>query len=138
MTLSVFTTKLAVYSLARGFPGTEMLIWIGAVMAVFPIFFALIENDLRRTLAYSLNSQLGFMVVGVGIGTSLSLNGTAAHAFSSVLYQGLLFMSMGAVLYRTGTTKATDLGGLYRYMPLTMVFCLVGARCVSACPLTHG
>ncbi len=138
VTLSVFTTKLAVYSLARGFPGTEMLIWIGAVMAVFPIFFALIENDLRRTLAYSLNSQLGFMVVGVGIGTSLSLNGTAAHAFSSVLYQGLLFMSMGAVLYRTGTTKATDLGGLYRYMPLTMVFCLVGALSISAFPLTNG
>ena len=138
VTLSIFTTKLAVYVLARGFPGTEMLIWIGAVMAVFPIFFALIENDLRRTLAYSLNSQLGFMVVGVGIGSALSLNGTAAHAFNSVLYQGLLFMCMGAVLHRTGTTKATELGGLYRYMPITMVFCLVGALAISAFPLTNG
>ena len=97
--LSAFTTKLAVYALARGFPGTEILIPIGALMAAFPIFFAVIENDLRRVLAYSLNNQLGFMVVGVGIGTELSLNGTAAHAFSHILYKALLFMSMGAVSY---------------------------------------
>jgi len=99
--LSAFTTKLAIYALARGFPGTDMLIWIGAAMAIFPIFYAIIESDLRRVLAYSLNHQLGFMVVGIGIGTELSLNGTTAHAFASVLYKGLLFMSMGAVLYRT-------------------------------------
>ena len=94
-----------------------MLIWIGAVMAIFPIFYAMIENDLRRVLAYGLNNQLGFMVVGVGIGTELALNGTAAHAFAHILYKGLLFMSMGAVLYRTGTVKASELGGLYKYMP---------------------
>ncbi|MGA0315824.1 MAG: proton-conducting transporter membrane subunit, partial [Alphaproteobacteria bacterium] len=86
--LSAFTTKLAIYGLARGFPGTEMLIWIGAVMAIFPIFYAMIENDLRRVLAYGLNNQLGFMVVGVGIGTELALNGTAAHAFAHILYKG--------------------------------------------------
>ncbi|NIN38482.1 MAG: Na(+)/H(+) antiporter subunit D, partial [Gammaproteobacteria bacterium] len=101
--LSAFTTKLAVYALARGFAGTEALIWIGATMTAFPIFYAVIENDLRRVLAYSLNNQLGFMVVGIGIGTELALNGTAAHAFSHILYKALLFMSMGAVLYRVGT-----------------------------------
>ena len=74
VTLSAFTTKMAVYCLARAFPGTEMLIYIGAVMTLFPIFFAEIENDLRRVLAYSLNNQLGFMVVGVGVGTELALN----------------------------------------------------------------
>ena len=112
--LSAFTTKMAVYALARGFPGTEILIYIGAVMTLFPIFFAEIENDLRRVLAYSLNNQLGFMVVGVGIGTPMAINGTAAHAFCHILYKALLFMSVGAVLYRTGTSKASELGGLYK------------------------
>lgn len=136
--LSAFTTKLAVYALARGFAGTEALIWIGAVMAAFPMFYAVIENDLRRVLAYSLNSQLGFMVVGIGIGTELALNGTASHALSSVLYKGLLFMSMGAVLYRVGTANGTDLGGLYKSMPWTAGFCVVGAASIAAFPLFTG
>jgi len=136
--LSIFTTKMAVYALARGYAGTEILVYIGAVMALFPILFAIIENDLRRVLAYSLNSQLGFMVVGVGIGTELALNGTVAHAFSSVLYKSLLFMSVGAVLYRTGTSKASELGGLYRTMPVTMVCCVIGAMSVAAFPLFSG
>jgi multicomponent Na+:H+ antiporter subunit D len=136
--LSAFTTKLAIYALARGFPGTDMLIWIGATMAAFPIFYAVIENDLRRVLAYSLNSQLGFMVVGIGIGTPLALNGTVAHAFTSVLYQALLFMSMGAVLYRVGTVKGSELGGLYKSMPMTTGFCIVGAASISAFPLFAG
>jgi multicomponent Na+:H+ antiporter subunit D len=136
--LSAFTTKLAIYALARGFAGTEMLIYIGAVMTLFPIFFAEIENDLRRVLAYSLNNQLGFMVVGIGVGTEMALNGTAAHAFAHILYKALLFMSVGAVLYRTGTSKASELGGLYRTMPRTAFFCLVGAASISAFPLFSG
>ena len=138
VTLSAFTTKMAVYCLARSYPGTEMLIYIGAIMTLFPIFFAEIENDLRRVLAYSLNNQLGFMVVGIGVGTELALNGTAAHAFAHILYKALLFMSVGAVLYRTGTSKASELGGLYRTMPYTMIFCVVGAASISAFPLFSG
>ncbi|MEM7440386.1 MAG: Na(+)/H(+) antiporter subunit D [Pseudomonadota bacterium] len=136
--LSAFTTKLAVYALARSFPGTELLIYIGAIMTLFPIFYAVIENDLRRVLAYSLNNQLGFMVVGVGVGTELALNGTAAHAFAHILYKALLFMSVGAVLFRTGTAKGSELGGLYKTMPLTMIFCVVGAASISAFPLFSG
>ncbi len=136
--LSAFTTKLAVYALARGFAGTEILIYIGAIMTLFPIFFAEIENDLRRVLAYSLNNQLGFMVVGIGIGTEMALNGTASHAFAHILYKALLFMSVGAVLFRTGTSKASELGGLYRTMPRTAMFCLVGAASISAFPLFSG
>jgi multicomponent Na+:H+ antiporter subunit D len=136
--LSAFTTKLAVYSLARGYAGTEVLILIGTIMAAFPIFYAVIENDLRRVLAYSLNNQLGFMVVGIGIGTELSINGTAAHAFSHILYKGLLFMSMGAVLYRTGTVKGSELGGLHKSMPWTTGFCIIGAASISAFPLFSG
>ena len=136
--LSAFTTKLAVYALARGFPGTDMLIWIGATMTAFPIFYAVIENDLRRVLAYSLNNQLGFMVCGIGIGTEMALNGTAAHAFAHILYKALLFMSMGAVLFRTDTIKGSELGGLYKSMPWTTAFCIVGAASISAFPLTSG
>ena len=136
--LSAFTTKLAIYALARGFAGTEILIPIGAAMTAFPIFYAVIENDLRRVLSYSLNNQLGFMVVGIGIGSELALNGTAAHAFSHILYKALLFMSMGAVLYRTGTAKGSELGGLYRTMPWTAGFCMVGAASISAFPLFSG
>ena len=136
--LSAFTTKCAVYALARGFPGTELLIYVGAAMTAFPIFYAVIENDLRRVLAYSLNNQLGFMVCGVGIGSTLALNGAAAHAFAHILYKALLFMSMGAVLYRVGTVKGSELGGLYKSMPLTAAFCIVGAASISAFPLFSG
>jgi multicomponent Na+:H+ antiporter subunit D len=133
--LSAFTTKLGVYALARGFAGTEMLIWIGTAMAVFPIFYAVIENDLRRVLAYSMNNQLGFMVVGVGLGTEMGLNGAVAHAFADILFKGLLFMSMGAVLLRAGSVRGTDLGGLYKSMPWTAGFCVVGAASISGLPL---
>jgi len=136
--LSAFTTKLGIYALARGFPGTEMLIWVGTVMTAFPIFYAVIENDLRRVLAYSVNNQLGFMVVGIGLGTDLAVNGAVAHAFADILFKALLFMSMGAVLLRTGTVKGTDLGGLYKSMPWTAGFCMVGAASISAFPLFSG
>ncbi len=136
--LSSFTTKVAVYALARGYAGTEILVPIGATMTAFPIFYAVIENDLRRVLAYSLNNQLGFMVVGIGIGTDLALNGAVAHAFADVLFKGLLFMSMGAVLFRVGTVKGSELGGLYKSMPWTTGFCVVGAASISAFPLFSG
>jgi multicomponent Na+:H+ antiporter subunit D len=136
--LSAFTTKTAVYALARLFPGTEALIWIGVAMAAFPIFYAVIENDLRKVLAYSLINQVGFMVVGIGIGTELAINGACAHAFNDILFKGLLFMSMGAVMYRTGKINATDLGGLYKSMPWTALFCCVGAASISAFPLFSG
>jgi len=136
--LSAFTTKTAIYALARGFPGTELLIYIGAVMTCFPIFYAVIENDLRRVLAYSMINQLGFMVCGIGIGTALSINGAVAHAFTDVIFKGLLFMSMGAVLHMTGRINGSDLGGLYKTMPKTTLLCIIGAASISAFPLFSG
>lgn len=136
--LSAFTTKLAIYALLRGFPGLDLLIWIGAAMTALPVFFAVIENDLRRVLSFSLNNQLGFMVVAAGIGTPLAINGGVAHAFVHIIYKALLFMSMGSVMYHTGTTKATELGGLYRHLPFTMVCCIIGALSISAAPLFSG
>ncbi|MBE9397664.1 Na(+)/H(+) antiporter subunit D [Pontibacterium sp. N1Y112] len=136
--LASFTTKVAVYAFARGFPGEEILVWIGVTMACFPIFFAVIENDLRRVLAYSLINQIGFMIVGIGIGTALALNGAVAHAFNDVIFKGLLMMTMGSVLHMTGKINGSELGGLYKSMPKTTVLCIVGAASISAFPLFSG
>jgi len=136
--LSAFTTKVAVYALARSFAGTEILIYIGTLMTMFPLFYAVIENDLRRVLTYSMINQIGFMVVGIGLGGALALNGAVSHAFNDVIFKALLMMSMGAVLFRTGTIKASELGGLYKTMPWTAGFCIVGAASISAFPLFSG
>ena len=136
--LASFTTKVAVYAFARGFPGEEILVWIGVTMACFPIFFAVIENDLRRVLAYSLINQIGFMIVGIGIGTAIALNGAVAHAFNDVIFKGLLMMTMGAVLHMTGKINGSELGGLYKSMPKTTILCIVGAASISAFPLFSG
>jgi multicomponent Na+:H+ antiporter subunit D len=136
--LSAFTTKAAVYVLLRGFPGTELLIYIGLFMVFYGIVYAILENDMRRILAYSIVNQVGFMVTGVGIGTEMALNGAAAHAFTHIIYKALLLMSAGSVLYMTGKRKCTDLGGLFRTMPLTTVCGIVGALSISSFPLTSG
>ncbi|MBW2677884.1 MAG: Na(+)/H(+) antiporter subunit D [Deltaproteobacteria bacterium] len=136
--MSALTTKSAVYILARTFPGTPFLIWAGALMTCFPIFYAVIANDMRRVLSYSLINQVGFMVCGIGIGTQLAINGVAAHAFCHIIYKALLFMSTGAVLHMTGKIRGTDLGGLYKTMPYTAVCCMIGAASISAFPLFSG
>lgn len=136
--LSAFTTKSAVYVMARTFPGTELLIWLGALMTIIPVFYAEIENDIRRVLSYSLVNQVGFMMCGIGIGSQLAINGTVSHAFCHILYKALLFMSAGSVLHVTGKIRCTDIGGLYKTMPLTCIFCLIGAASISAFPLFSG
>lgn len=136
--LSAYTTKTAVYTLVRGFPGWEILIVIGCIMTIYGIIYALLENDMRRILAYSIINQVGFMVTGVGIGTMMSLNGTVAHAFCHIIYKALLWMSAGSVLYMTGKSKCTDLGGLYKTMPWTLIFGCIGALSISSFPATSG
>ena len=136
--LSAFTTKTAVYVLLRGFPGTELLVWVGLFMVFYGIVYALLENDMRRILAYSIVNQVGFMVTGIGIGTEMALNGAASHAFTHILYKALLLMSAGSVLYATGRRKCTDLGGLFRTMPLTAACGTIGALAISSFPLTSG
>jgi multicomponent Na+:H+ antiporter subunit D len=136
--LSAFTTKTAVLALILLFPGAEVLVWIGLYMVFYGIIYALLENDMRRILSYSIVNQVGFMVCGIGIGTQMALNGVAAHAFAHIIYKALLFMSAGAVMYQTGRRKCTDIGGLYRSMPLTMTCGMIGALSISAFPLTSG
>ncbi|MBT6406035.1 MAG: Na(+)/H(+) antiporter subunit D [Rhodospirillaceae bacterium] len=136
--LSAFTTKTAVYVLLRGFPGEEILIIVGIYMIFYGIIYALLENDMRRILAYSIVNQVGFMITGIGIGTEMALNGAAAHAFTHIIYKALLLMSAGSVLLMTDKRKCTDLGGLFRTMPLTMFCGTIGALSISSFPLTSG
>ncbi len=136
--LSAFTTKSAVYLLIRTFPGADILIIIGGLMVSLPIFYAVLENDIRRVLSYSLMNQVGFMLVGIGIGTDLALNGAVAHAFCHIIYKALLFMAAGSVLQMTGKIKCTEIGGLYKTMPITCLFCMIGAASISAFPLFSG
>ena len=136
--LSAFTTKTAVLALILLFPGEGVLIPIGLFMIMYGIIYALLENDARRILAYSVINQVGFMVCAIGIGTEMALNGAAAHAFAHIIYKGLLFMSAGVVVYRTGFSRCTDLGGLFRTMPLTTACGIIGALAISSFPLTSG
>ena len=136
--LSAFTTKTAVFALLVMFPGAEVLIWIGLYMVFYGIIYALLENDMRRILAYSIVNQVGFMVCAIGIGTELALNGAAAHAFAHIIYKALLLMSAGSVLAMTGKRKCTDLGGLFQSMPLTAMHGIIGALAISAFPFTSG
>lgn len=136
--LSAFTTKTAVLGLILLFPGEQVLIWVGLYMIFYGIIYALLENDARRILAYSIVNQVGFMVVAVGIGTETSINGASAHAFAHIIYKALLFMSAGVVVYRTGLNRCSDLGGLFRTMPLTTACGIIGALAISSFPFTSG
>jgi multicomponent Na+:H+ antiporter subunit D len=136
--LSAFTTKASVYALMRGFPGVELLIWLGVAMALYGVVYAVLENDIRRLLAYHIISQVGYMVAAVGIGTEIALNGATAHAFAHILYKGLLLMGAGAVIHATGRDRLTALGGLYRAMPVVFGLYMIGALSISAAPLFSG
>jgi multicomponent Na+:H+ antiporter subunit D len=136
--LSAFTTKTAVYMLARVFAGWEILLVLGTIMTLYGVVYAVLSNDIRNILAYHIISQVGFMVAGVGIGTEMALNGSVAHAFSHILYKALLFMGAGLVLETTGTSKLSELGGLYRQQQWGFWLYMVGAFSISGVPLFNG
>src|SRR6266513_294185 len=104
--LTAFTTKSAVYALIRGYSGTEILVWWGAGMAVYGVVYAVLENDARRLLAYHIISQVGYMVCGVGIGTTLALNGATAHAFALMLYMVGAFAISAVPLFSGFVSKS--------------------------------
>lgn len=138
--LTAFTTKSAVYVLLRAFPGVELLVWMGAVMALYGVVYAVLENDIRRLLAYHIISQVGYMVCAVGLGTEMAINGATAHAFCHILYKALLFMGAGSVIFVTGRNKLTDLQGrnLYKKMPICLALYMIGGFSISAVPLFNG
>ncbi|MFO7445897.1 MAG: Na(+)/H(+) antiporter subunit D [Ignavibacteriaceae bacterium] len=136
--LSAFTTKTSVYVLLRIFPGWEILIFFGVAMALYGVVYAVLANDIRELLAYHIISQVGYMVAAAGLGTEMAINGAAAHAFSHILYKALLFMGAGAVLYSTGRSRLTELGGLAKAMPVVLGLYMIGAFSISGFPLFNG
>ncbi len=136
--LSAFTTKTAVFALILLFPGWQVLLWTGVVMTLYGVVFAVLENDIRRLLGYHIISQVGYMVAGAGMGSAMGLDGSTAHAFSHILYKALLFMGAGAVIHATGKEKLSELGGLFRKIPLALALYAVGAASISGFPLFNG
>lgn len=136
--MCALTTKSAVYVMIRLFPGWEVLIWVGVIMAIYGTIYALLANDIREILAYSIISQIGYMVTAIGIGSELALNGATAHAFNHIIYKSLLFMAAGAVIYSTGKSKLSELGGLSKKMPLVLGLYLIGALSISGAPFLNG
>jgi multicomponent Na+:H+ antiporter subunit D len=136
--MSAFTTKAAVYVLIRVFPGWKILLVMGVLMTVYGVVFAVLANDIRQILAYHIVSQVGYMVAGAGIGTEMALNGSAAHAFSHILYKALLFMAAGAVIETTGRSKLTELGGRAKRQKGIFVLYMVAAFSISGVPLFNG
>ena len=136
--MCVFTTKTGVYVLARTFPGVEAVAYMGGVMCLYGVAFALMQNDVRKLLSYHIVSQVGYMVAGIGIGTYIGINGGIAHVFNHILYKALLFMCMGAVIYSTGKHNLTELGGLAKKMPITMITCMIAAFSISGVPGFNG
>ena len=137
--LCVFTTKTGVYGMYRAFPdGNVAIAYMGGLMAVFGATYALFQNDMRRLLSYHIQSQVGYMVAGVGIGTALAQSGAMAHVFNHILYKALLFMTAGVVIYRTGRESLKKLGGLGREMPVTAAAFTVAALSIAGFPLFNG
>ncbi|SFS02999.1 multisubunit sodium/proton antiporter, MrpD subunit [Halomicrobium zhouii] len=137
--LCVFTTKTGVYGMYRAFPdGNVWIAYMGGAMAVFGVFYALLQNDMRRLLSYHIQSQVGYMIAGVGIGTALAQAGAFAHVFNHILYKSLLFMTAGVVIYRTGEEDLKKLGGLAREMPITATTFTVAALSIAGFPFFNG
>ncbi|MDP3541969.1 MAG: Na(+)/H(+) antiporter subunit D [Elusimicrobiota bacterium] len=135
---SAFTTKAAVYVLLRVFPGADVLVVLGSVMAVYGVIYAVMESDARRLLSYHIISQVGYMVAGAGLGTELAVSGASAHAFSHILYKALLFMGAGALVHCAGTAHLAELGGLYgRLRPVFWLY-MAGALAISGAPGFNG
>ena len=137
--LCVYTTKTGVYAMYRAFPeGHLWIAYMGGAMAVFGAAAALLQNDMRRLLSYHIQSQVGYMVAGVGIGSALAQAGAFGHVFNHILYKSLLFMTAGAVIYRTGEENLKYLGGLARKMPVTAAAFTVAALSIAGFPGFNG
>ena len=136
--LCVYTTKTAVYMLARTFPGELVVGYIGAIMALYGVSYAILQSRARKLLSYHVISQVGYMVASVGIGGAIGLNGGLGHLLNHILYKALLFMCIGSVVYITGKEDLTELGGLARKMPVTTICCIIAALSISGVPGFNG
>lgn len=137
--LCVYTTKTGVYGMYRAFPDGQLAIaYMGGLMAVFGAGMALLQSDMRRLLSYHIQSQVGYMIAGVGIGGALATGGAFGHVFNHILYKSLLFMTVGVIIYRTNEESLKKVGGLGRKMPITAITFTIAALSISGFPGFNG
>jgi formate hydrogenlyase subunit 3/multisubunit Na+/H+ antiporter MnhD subunit len=138
--------KMALYAMARTvsvfYPAwpqvTVFLVLLGTFTMLLGIILALAQDDLKRLLAYSSVSQMGYVLVGVGLGTYLGCYGGLFHLLNHALYKSLLFMCVGAVIYATRVRRIADLGGMGKQMPVTSACFFVGALAIAGFPPLNG
>lgn len=136
--LASYTTKAAIYLMLRMMSGMSDLVWIGAIVAIYGACMAIMENGIRRLLAYHIVSQLGMMIAAAGAGGAIGIDAATAHAFTNILFKGVLMMGAGAILYSTGKYKITELGGLARKMPVTAICFLISSLAIAGLPGLSG
>jgi len=136
--LCIFTTKAAVFLLAAIGGWGIALAYMGGVMALYGAVYALMQDDIRRLLSYSVISQGGYMVAAIGVGTVAGIDAGLAHLVDDILFKSLLFMAAGAVVMRTGSGRLSELGGLARTMPKTTVCAVIGGLALAGLPGFNG
>jgi len=137
--------KAGVYLIARLYslgmwPTSWMttLTWLGTITILVGVLFAMIQTDLKRLLAFHTVSQIGYMMLGLGLGTPLGIAAALLHCLNHGLFKGGLFLCAGAVQQATGTRDMDRLGGLVRHMPRTTLMWLILAGSISGVPFLSG
>ena len=132
--LSAYTTKVGVYALYRLVGPGKFIAYAGVICAFVGVMLALLQTDIRRVLSYHLIGQVGFMVVGLGLGTELGKVGAFTHLWNHVVYKGLLFMVAGVLIYSAGESDLKKIGGAIEVLPWTAVCGVIGALAISGFP----
>ncbi|MBW2708247.1 MAG: Na+/H+ antiporter subunit D [Deltaproteobacteria bacterium] len=136
--LSIFGIKTAVYAMARCFAGLDLLIILGVCTALYGAVYAIFSNNIRRILAYLLISQVGLMIMGIGMNSKAALNGAIALAYAHTFYMALLLMAMGSVIYATHEELLGRMGNLFRKLPFVAALTLMGILALCAVPFFSG
>ena len=136
--LSSFTTKAAIYLMIRMFAGMEALVWMGAIISIYAACMAIMENGIRRLLAYHIISQLGMMIAAIGVGGAIGADAATAHAITNIMFKGVLMMGAGAVIYATGKSNITELGGMAKKMPVTAICFFISSLAIAGLPGLSG
>jgi len=118
--------------------GNASLVWIGTVTMAVGVMYAMVQTDLKRMLAFSTVSQIGYMMMGIGIGTPLAIAAGLLHCLNHGFFKGGLFLTAGSVQHATGTRDMNQLGGLAQKMPQTTLSWLIGAGSMAGVPLMSG
>jgi len=118
--------------------GGTTLVWIGTITMAVGVMYAMVQTDLKRMLAFSTVSQIGYMMMGIGIGTPLAITAGLLHCLNHGFFKGGMFLTAGSVQHAAGTRDMNKLGGLAQRMPQTTLSWLIGAGSMMGIPLMSG